>query len=170
MKRLWATGAVLGTIGLGGADALARDDQPSSVSDSLTPPASWYLPAGISIGSGLHPELGPSLLMGAELSVARLSSSWLWYGLYAEGLYDLGTKSWRPGGGLELGYRYIGLDAGYLVSLAAGERMRHGLSVRPMVTTGLITVYGRLGLLVTDGTDTYGEIGALIKYPFDLDG
>lgn len=110
-----------------------------------------------------HPE-GGGFTLGGEVSAVAATDSYLWYGAYVDGLYDFGASETRLSIGPEFGYLIFGVDGGYLLA-ASAEGQRHGVSVRPLLTFGLVAAYSRLGVLFGDRGDTFGEAGVLLKLP-----
>ncbi len=130
----------------------------------------WYLPLGFNVGAAVHQHAPLGLTLGAEISGVLLSRNWSWFGVYADALHDFGTKENRGSVGLELGYRYLGIDGGYLLVRESDGSYGHGVVVRPLATTGLVSLFGRLGYVLTGERRAFVEVGALLKYPIDLDG
>ncbi len=121
------------------------------------------------MGASYFPDDGLGAFIGAELSLALLSPAWNWFGGYVDTVYDTGTQNVRSSVGLELGSRYVGVDAGYVLDASDPDGLRHGVVVRPMLTTGLLSLGSRFGYLMTGQTQLFFEAGLLVKYPIDLD-
>ncbi len=138
--------------------------------DAVSAPAAVYLPLGFTMGSSFFRETGLNVFLGGELSLVVLDAEWDWVGGYADALYDFGTDGVRSSFGVEFGTRYVGIDAGYVLDTADPEGLRHGVVVRPMLTTGLLSLSSRFGYLFTGRAQVFFEAGLLVKYPFDLDG
>lgn len=125
-----------------------------------------YVLAGPTLGASLARDGQPaaaSFLLGGEVSAVRATPSLWWYGLYADGVYDWGGDEGRFSIGPEFGWLIFGLDAGYLWSTTA-RGGGHGLSLRPVVTMGLLGAYYRFGWIFAD-SDRFGEAGVLLKLP-----
>lgn len=159
------------------AEEVGRDSGRAHPLES--PPASWYLPVGFNFGAltGAGRELGT--YFGGEVSLARLDQSWMWWGGYLDGSYDFGTGDVLASAGVEWGYRTFGFDAGYLVELGAHGEQRHGIALRPLLTTGLVSLTLRGAVFLGPGSTGQrgavelpwlGQLGLLVKYPLDLDG
>lgn len=132
----------------------------------------WFLPVGLTLGAGLHPEEEHGVVLGGEVSAAYLSVRDLmwWAGAYADVLYDFGTEATRFSVGPEVGLSVFGLDVGYLGVVDDQDGYASGLQVRGVVTIGFMAVYGRWGHVFGDvGEHDFGEVGLLIKAPIPLD-
>jgi len=148
-------------------EAFAATDAPPP---RRKPPRGWYLPFGVSTGMSLHPGVG--WIIGGEASLVRLwSGSLAFTGLYADALHDTATGTNRASIGLEVGQKWLGVDAGYLVELDGSSVARHGLAMRAFVTLSAVSLSLRLGWLDYDGGDDRGafcEVGLQLKYPLAL--
>ncbi len=125
-----------------------------------------YLMPGVSVASRFAGEDGAGLVLGGELSMAWQNVNFFWFGGYADGVYDFAAGRARVSVGPELGWSAFGLDAGYVVESGA-ERWTHGVSVRPMLTIGLASLYVR-GIQQFGVPDRFVELGILFKYPVEL--
>jgi hypothetical protein len=144
---------------------------PRAARADVGPDSEWYLLPGINVGAAIE-EAVAELLLGGEVSAARLFRHGPWYGAYADGVRDFRRDTTRLSLGVEAGYRLIGLDLGPVVELG-GDETRSGLRFRVAVTGAWLTVYGgpviRLGDVGTEGRVT-GELGVLVKIPLPLQG
>jgi len=161
--RLAAAALVVAATALVASPPAARAD--------VGPDSEWYLLPGVNVGAAIE-EAVAELVLGGEVSAARLFRHGPWYGAYADGLHDFRRDTTRLSLGVEAGYRLIGLDLGPVVELG-GDQTRSGLRFRVVLTGAWLTVYGgpviRLGDVGDEGRVT-GEIGALIKVPLPLQG
>ena len=131
----------------------------------------WYLPVGLNLGAGIHPDLNHGFVLGGEISAAYLSSrNGVWGGLYVDGVWDWGSDTTRVSFGGEVGFAFIGLDMGYLWDIGPGWDHRQGLSLRGLLTISIVTITGRWGHLFSgDPVERdFGEVGILIKFPIFL--
>ena len=130
--------------------------------------ASWageYAPIGMNAGYGFgRAGAKDGLLVGVEASYVRNLDNLVWYGAYSDGVYDRSAAEARLSLGPEFGWMFLGIDGGYLVAIGK-ERVEHGFTVRPMLTTGVVTLYARGGVLLTGAEDRFAEVGALVKWP-----
>lgn len=125
-----------------------------------------YLMPGASVAARFAGEDGAGLLLGGELSLVSHYVNFFWFGGYVDGLYDFAAERARLSVGPELGWSAFGLDAGYVLESAPG-RWTHGVSVRPMLTIGLASLYVR-GVQQFGTSDRFMELGVLLKYPVEL--
>ncbi len=124
-----------------------------------------YLPAGLSLGAALRPDLPNGFTLGAEVSAVWLETDrFVWLGLYADAVYDFGLEAARFSVGPELGWSVFGLDGGLLVQ-RAGDVTHTGFTVRPLVTLGFVAAYLRWGHLPSAPAPNFAELGLLMKWP-----
>jgi hypothetical protein len=105
--------------------------------------------------------------IGGELSLVKLREGWF-DGLYGDAYYDLGARRTYATTGVELGYRFLGIDGGGAARLG-GERLEVGPTGRVFVTVGILSIYGRYAYFVDPqvaGNDHVIQIGGLFKLPF----
>lgn len=145
----------------------ARADMASSFQPGL------YLPVGMNIGTSLpslHRDLPPGVLVGAEVSLVDWDDVLPrgWVGGYVDALWDSGAGALRASVGPEIGWRFVGVDLGYVLQ-AGPQGAHHGLAVRPVLTFGFFAIEGRYGHLFGDvrGAD-FLEVGVLIKVPIEV--
>ena len=131
----------------------------------------WYGPVGFNFGGAIHGEgVSNGFLLGAEGSLVHFDASdlGLWVGGYVDALGDFGADALRASIGPEIGYRLVGVDAGYVLDVSP-LGVHHGICVRPVVTVAIFALYGRFGYLFTrEEAPTFGEIGLLVKIPLDV--
>ena len=130
------------------------------------PDANIWMPVGLSTGYALHDKLPNGALLGPELSIVHITNQAVWYGGYADYLWDRGSDRQRLSVGPEVGYTYFGLDGGYV--LEQGDKLRHGVALRPLLTIGFLAVGFRGVKVFGDGGETLGEISVLVKLPFPV--
>lgn len=163
MKRLYRAMAVvwLAALAVLSAAREARADMASSFQPGL------YLPVGMNIGTSLHRDLPPGVLVGGEISLTDWDDVLPrgWVGGYVDALWDSGAGALRASVGPELGWRFFGVDLGYVFQ-ASPQGVHHGLAVRPVLTFGFFAIEGRYGHLFGEvrGADFF-EVGVLIKVP-----
>jgi hypothetical protein len=134
------------------------------------PDSEWYLLSGINVGTAIEDAVA-ELLLGAEVSAARLFRHGAWYGAYVDGVRDFRRDANRLSLGIEAGFRLVGIDLGPVMEL--DDQTRMGLRARAVLTGAWFTVYGgpviRFGDLGDQGRLT-GEVGFLFKFPLPLQG
>jgi len=122
-------------------------------SSDATPPkrfprAGWYLPIGV-VGA-----LGDGARAGGEVSLVHLWSGSIAYaGAYADAMWGAGER--RVTFGPELGWRFLGVDGGYVLG--------GGAVARVFATVSLLSVGVRAGWL--RGAGDFAEAVLLIKVP-----
>ena len=151
---------------VGSSAALAVALVPAKASAHGLPNANVWIPVGLSTGYALHDTLPNGALLGPELSVVRITNQGLWYGGYADFLWDLGSDRQRLSIGPEFGHTFFGIDGGYV--LEQNDKLRHGVALRPLLTIALISVGFRGVKLFGAGGETLGEISVLVKLPFPV--
>jgi len=148
-------------------DASAGDEAIAAM--HALPSPDWYLPVGLNAGITGVGSSRVGAILGAEASVAKLMPDMGWFGAYVDGGYMTAERAVRFSVGPEVGYSLLGLDAGFL-DVVAGGRDLVGFTVRPMLTIGLVALYGRWDHTVSFGGGDNGQIGVLLKYPLPLSG
>jgi len=132
-----------------------------------------WLPAGVNLGAGIHPNYGTNFLIGGEVSVIDLrrnAQNHLPFGAYADFLRDQSVKTWRLSAGPELLIApFVGMDAGLVVEMGA-PTPRLGMRVRYFAASFLLTPYLGSDLLFTGENRWVMEAGVLLKYPILLAG
>jgi hypothetical protein len=147
----------------------ASADEESMAALRGLPRPGWYLPVGVNTGlSGIGAgSLGA--IVGAEASVVNLAKYYAWYGAYADVGYITNTNALRFSVGPEIGLWFFGVDGGFL-DIVENGRSRTGYTIRPLLTLGAISIYGRWDHTFENGGVDSGQIGLLLKYPIPLEG
>ena len=159
--RLWTAAAIL-ALGLCVAPAPARAEQYMRRASLIT--------VGLTLGArfGLGREDLTSFVLGAETSVVSLGNSMVWYGAYADVVYDFGYQATRVTVGPEFGWAYFGGDGGLAVQFDR-EGSQFGFAVRPLMTLGVAAAFLRLEHFPgPDSSPGLAEVGALLKAPLPL--
>jgi len=131
-------------------------------------PEGAFVLAGAHLALALDRADGPELSVGGEVSFAHLSEDLFWTGGYLDGVYSTRSDEWRMSVGPEIGFGFLGLDAGYVLKLGGEHSTQHGIVVRPMLTAGVVTAFFRSAWLTGAHADWSGEIGILAKFPIEL--
>jgi hypothetical protein len=88
----------------------------------------------------------------------------------ADGVWDASSGALRFSTGPEIGLGPYGIDAGYLMRIDGGE-LRHGFTIRPIMTIGIASIAGRYGhVFGADRGAHFGEVSVLLKFPIVLAG
>jgi hypothetical protein len=125
-----------------------------------------YVMVGPSLALTLDRGEGNGAAVGGEASFVGVRDA-LWVGAYLDAVHAFAADETRLSVGPELGVRFLGVDAGYV--LKVGQRAtQHGLALRPMLTLGVVTVYFRSTWLAGEHADWLGELGVLLKAPILL--
>jgi hypothetical protein len=128
----------------------------------------WYLPVGIDAGVAfLRGSAGA--ILGVEASVVHIDRRNAWLGAYAEAAYLTNEGATRFSIGPEVGFLILGLDGGFLDVVDHGNSLV-GFTLRPMLTFGVLAVYGRWDHTFSNGGEDGGQIGILVKVPVPLSG
>jgi len=146
---------------LGASEARADEKAPFFIGEK---PA-WFLMGGATGGVTAVASEGGGYA-GGELSLVRLSEA-KFFGFYGDGYRDFGARRSYTTAGVELGYRYVGIDAGAAARLGSG-RVEWGATGRVFATVGLVSLYGRYAYFadVTGGGHEHVvQIGGLVKVP-----
>lgn len=139
----------------------AAEEQPFSIG----PKPAWYVLGGLTGGGTLIAD--GSGFLGGELSVARLKAG-RFFGLYGDGYYDFGAKRTYATLGPEIGWRFVGIDAGGAARLG-GSRAELGATGRVFLTVGLVAIYVRYAYFpdpLRVDNDHVIQLGGLLKFPF----
>jgi hypothetical protein len=132
------------------------------------PDPGWYSLVGGNVGMSLLARQSNGAVLGAEASIVHLGREATWAGGYIDVVHDTSWNTQRISIGPELGLAMFGIDGGYLMQLDHGA-LEHGVVVRPLITFGVVALYGRYGhLFIGDGREDFGELGLLLKYPINL--
>jgi hypothetical protein len=128
-----------------------------------------FYPVGMNLGYGFSRRSsgGSSLTLGAEASIARVFRSLFWFGGYVDALHDFAAGEQRISVGPEFGWGPFGVDGGFLV-IRSSRELQHGFVARTLLTTGILSLYGRYGCQVSGATDHFGELGILMKLPLPI--
>ncbi len=121
-------------------------------------PEGWFVPVGLNVGLALHDSYANSWLLGGEASLVYLETSrMLWFGGYADGLYDNGSGTYRFSAGPEFGFMFGGVEVGYLAERYA-DGWHHGVRAGLVATIAFLSIYGRFGFLFGNPEEpTVGE-------------
>lgn len=143
----------------------SRADEPPAGFTIGSSPA-WYLLGGLTTGATLvaHDRGG---YVGGELSLARLREGYF-LGAYGDVYRDLGAHRTYATGGLELGYRFVGVDFGAAARIG-GDQVEWGPTGRAFVTVGVFSLYGRYAHFSGSpgaGNDHVVQVGVTLKLPF----
>jgi hypothetical protein len=154
----------MGLLTRAGAIALIVTLWPVGVQADVAPPLGSGIHglAGVNLGGAFHGGTKTGLVVGVEGSAAWFDpnrSLW-WGGAYLDVLHDFGTGTWRSGVGPEFGWGPFGLDFGLAMTWEGGVHV--GWQVRPLLTLGILTVYGRWERVAVEGNG-FLELGVLIK-------
>jgi hypothetical protein len=131
----------------------------------------WYLLGGVTTGGTLvaHDRGG---YLGGELSLVRLQEGYF-IGAYGDAYRDFGAHRTYATSGLELGYRFVGVDFGAAARMG-GEHVEWGPTDRLFVGAGAFSLYGRYAHFSSSlgaGDEHVVQIGVLLKLPlFAWDG
>jgi hypothetical protein len=117
--------------------------------------------AGATGGATVTSERGGYL--GGELSLVRLRDA-RFFGFYADGYYDFGISRTYTTGGVELGYKFFGIDGGGAARFG-GDRVEPGVTGRLFLTLGILSLYGRYAFFDADTNEHVVQVGALLKAP-----
>lgn len=130
-----------------------------------------YLNPGITFGGAVNApvEGNPAMVLGGELSLVFLGDREhsLFGGVVVDGVYDWKRQGARVMAGAVFGWRYVGIDGGYVVDFSSGGP-HHGGAVRVFATLGALSFYVRYGVM--RGTADFGEMGLLVKLPLPVWG
>jgi hypothetical protein len=131
----------------------------------------WYLMSGVTTGGTIaaHDRGG---YVGGEASIVRLSNAGRFFGFYGDGYYDFGIERSYATTGVELGYKFLGIDGGGASRIGSG-RVEWGATGRLFLTVGVISIYGRYAIFpdpIIQGNEHIVQIGALVKIPFAIWG
>lgn len=139
-----------------------------------------FVSGGGALGLALH-DAGTGLILGGEISggylwvlnkdnddgpmLSRLLFEYGWVGGYADVIRDFASDRTRVSFGPELGRAIFGFDGGLLLEL--GDEQRTGITLRPAVTFGIITVYVRFAHFFDELSEpSFFELGILVKKNF----
>ena len=125
----------------------------------------WFVDGGVTTGGTVVTrERGG--YVGGELSIVRLHEG-RFAGLYGDGYYDVGAGRTYATSGIELGYKFLGLDGGAAARIG-GERVEWGPTGRLFVTVGILSLYVRYAYFADSlvaANEQVVQIGGLFKLP-----
>jgi hypothetical protein len=127
-----------------------------------------YVMVGPALALVLDRSAGSGAALGGEASFVGVSDA-LWAGAYVDAMHGFTADETRLSAGPEIGVRFLGIDAGYVLKLGGEHAPQHGLAIRPLLTLGIVTAYFRSTWLVGEHADWLGELGVLIKAPILID-
>jgi hypothetical protein len=133
-------------------------------------PRGLFLMPGVNLALAFDRADDAEVALGGEVSLVMLREDLLWAGSYLDAAYSTESDETRLSLGPELGFGFFGLDAGYLLKLGGAHGAQHGISLRPLLTIGVATMYFRSAWLFGSNSDWSGEIGVLLKLPIELPG
>lgn len=165
LARTFVTAALL-VLGARSALAEARAHEGGSEHGGRMSYDGSYVMLGPSLALTLDRGEGNGAALGGEVSFVGVRDA-LWAGAYLDVLRAFAADETRLSIGPEIGVRFLGVDAGYVLNL--GRRStQHGFALRPMLTLGIVTVYFRSTFLAGERADWLGELGVLLKAPILL--
>jgi hypothetical protein len=138
--------------------ALADDDPPFTIGSQPV----WFLLGGVTSGAtvALADRGG---FVGGELSLARLREG-KHVGIYADGFYDWGADGAYVTGGLEAGYKFLGIDGGGALRFADDDTQL-GVTGRVSVGLGVFNLYVRYAFFDAMSDEHVLQVGAALKLP-----
>lgn len=131
----------------------------------------WYVLAGVTTGHTLLAR-DRGGYVGGEASVVRLAAGGRFLGFYGDGYHDIGAARTYATGGVELGYKLLGIDGGAAARFGA-DRPEWGFAARIFLGVGFLSVYGRYAYFLEalgPKNDLVLQVGALVKVPFKVWG
>ncbi|MBW2525302.1 MAG: hypothetical protein JRI23_14045 [Deltaproteobacteria bacterium] len=165
MTRRWPALAVATLISAGTVEA--RADAAPKFGNG------FWLPVGVTLGGAFRGDLPDGFMLGAEVSAVYLwaegDAGGMWLGGVADAVWDFGIDAFRHRVGPEIGWGPLGVDVTYLGQARDGV-YDPGINVRGLFTLAVVSLYGGYGHLFVDGDGgSYGEFGALVKFPIPID-
>jgi len=134
------------------------DDRPFTIG----PQPTWFLLGGVTSG-GTVALADRGAFVGGEVSFARVMRG-NHVGLYGDGYYDWGANGTYATGGVEAGWKLLGVDAGAALRFVDGET-QVGFAARVSVGLGVFNVFVRYAQFDTMRDDHILQVGATIKLP-----
>lgn len=138
---------------------------------TIGPTSAWYLMAGVTTG-GTMVARDRGGYVGGEASLVRLGRGGRFFGFYGDGYHDIGAARTYATTGIELGYKFIGIDGGAAARFGA-DRPEWGLTGRLFAGIGILSVYGRYAHFI-EALGSHNEhvvqVGALVKIPIKVWG
>jgi hypothetical protein len=126
----------------------------------------WYLSGGATTGGTIVTQ-DRGWFVGGEMSLVRLNEG-KFIGLYGDAYYDFGIERTYATSGVELGYKFLGIDGGAAARIG-GSRVEWAPTGRLFLTFGIVSLYGRYAYFVDPlrvGNDHVVQLGGLLKIPF----
>lgn len=162
MNRSYALIVAL-VFGLAGFAASPASAEESSKDDAILVgyQPSWFLLGGATGGASFSPA-GTGGFAGAEVSLVRTLRGW-WSGVYLDGAYEFRSRAPTVSLGPEVGYQFVGLDAGGALQFTP-DGLRPGIMGRLSATAGLLSLFGRVAYWPSGATYTV-QAGATFKLP-----
>src|SRR5262249_48648178 len=122
-------------------------------------------------GVVIHEATSNGAYLGPEASFVHFANETrFWIGGFADALHDFSTNTTRISVGPELGFGPFGIDGGFTSEISESGP-RFGFAVRPVLTLSVVALTGRIAHVSGGGsTETFGEVGVLLKAPFYLGG
>jgi hypothetical protein len=146
-RRARAIERVVEALAVAPHEVFARSDR---TPPKRKPTTRWYVPIGFANGWRTH----DGYVLGGAASLVHFSAvSHVYAGLYADALH---RDTWRFSAGPEVGWRWFGIDGGYVL-----EGRTSGFAVRPFATVSLLSLGLRTGYLAR----WFGELDLLVKVP-----
>lgn len=136
----------------------AADDPPFTIGSQPV----WFLLGGVTSG-GTVALADRGGYVGGELSIARVRRG-NFFGFYADGYYDWGADGTYVTGGVELGHKFFGFDAGGALRFADGETQK-GVTARITIGLGVVGLYVRYCYFDAMSDDHVLQVGAALKLP-----
>lgn len=130
-----------------------------------------WLPVGVNVGAGIHPNQGTGFLIGGEASLIELRKERRTHpalGGYLDFLHDSESGTWRFSVGPEtVVCPFVGFDAG-LVMDVGGQAPRAGVRLRYFAPSLVVTPYFGAAFMFSGENSVALETGALLKFPIPL--
>jgi hypothetical protein len=149
-------------LALGLVIALSAASGRADWSDPIGP----LLLPGVNLGSAVGQDPA-AMLVGAEISVAKGTEGFAWFGSYADVVWLPARERVRLSLGAEFGFLMFGVDGGPLFEI--DERgTRGGVQVRPLLSFVFFHLAARFGRTFGEHGSDFRELSLLLKYPIDL--
>ena len=126
----------------------------------------YFVSGGLTTGASIVAH-DRGYYLGGEVSFVRLHRG-SFMGVYGDGYYDFGASRTYSTAGVELGYKFLGLDGGAAARFG-DDKVAFGPTGRIFVTVGILSIYGRYTYFyepMRADNDHVVQIGALLKFPF----
>jgi hypothetical protein len=148
--------AIVVLLGMGG---VARADERAF---RIGARPAWFLLGGVTGGGTVAIDQRGGYV-GGELSLVRLKNA-KYVGVYADGYWDFGIDGTYATGGVELGRKFFGVDAGAALRFA-DEGTELGATGRVFASVGVFSVYVRYAYFDSMENDHVIQLGAMLKMP-----